>query len=87
MAGNSKPKTYDGIERTTTHLVAGSHARAEAEEEEMASVGIEEFLMQCENSGDSAYNALKSLLKKLDDPTTRADARVFLSDLQKKFDS
>ncbi|KAJ8647369.1 hypothetical protein MRB53_000392 [Persea americana] len=53
----------------------------------MASVGIEEFLMQCENSGDSAYNALKSLLKKLDDPTTRADARVFLSDLQKKFDS
>lgn len=48
---------------------------------------MEEFLKRCEKSGDSAYNALKSLLEKLDDPTTRADARVFLSDLQKRFDS
>ncbi|XP_039060031.1 methionine S-methyltransferase-like [Hibiscus syriacus] len=41
-----------------------------------------EFFKQCEQSGDAAYAAFKSLLEKLEDPMTRTEARVFLSDLQ-----
>ncbi|KAG8364022.1 hypothetical protein BUALT_Bualt19G0083000 [Buddleja alternifolia] len=48
---------------------------------------MEEFLKQCEQSGDAAYSALRSLLERLEDPSTRADARVFLSELQKRFES
>lgn len=48
---------------------------------------VEEFLKQCEVSGDAAYAALRSLLERLDDPTTRVAARIFLSDLQKRFPS
>lgn len=48
---------------------------------------VDEFLDQCRLSGDSAYTALRLLLEKLEDPTTRAPARVFLSDLQKRFAS
>ncbi|KAL6964507.1 mitochondrial metal transporter [Sarracenia purpurea var. burkii] len=48
---------------------------------------IDEFLNQCEQSGDSAYSAFRSLLERLDDPNTRAEARIFLSDLQKRFDT
>ncbi|XP_073307183.1 methionine S-methyltransferase-like [Primulina huaijiensis] len=48
---------------------------------------MEEFLKQCERSGDSAYSALRSLLERLEDPSTRINARIFLSDLQKRFAS
>ncbi|KAG9457111.1 hypothetical protein H6P81_001619 [Aristolochia fimbriata] len=51
------------------------------------STGMDEFLKQCEHSGDSAYNAFKAVLEKLEDPSTRASARVFLAQLQKRFDS
>ncbi|PSS00318.1 Methionine S-methyltransferase [Actinidia chinensis var. chinensis] len=46
---------------------------------------LDEFLKQCERSGDCAYNALRSLLERLEDPNTRVEARIFLSDLQKRF--
>ncbi|XP_010252300.1 PREDICTED: methionine S-methyltransferase [Nelumbo nucifera] len=49
--------------------------------------GVDEFLKHCEQSGDAAYGAFKALLEKLEDPTTRAEARVFLASLQKRFDS
>ncbi|KAK6915825.1 Aminotransferase, class I/classII [Dillenia turbinata] len=48
---------------------------------------IEEFLEQCKQSGDAAYSAFRSVLEKLEDPSTRTDARIFLSRLQKRFDS
>ncbi|KAL0364953.1 UNVERIFIED_CONTAM: Methionine S-methyltransferase [Sesamum angustifolium] len=48
---------------------------------------MEEFLKRCELSGDAAYAALRSLLERLEDPSTRTDARVFLSELQKRFSS
>ncbi|GFZ09533.1 methionine S-methyltransferase [Actinidia rufa] len=46
---------------------------------------LDEFLKQCERSGDCAYNALRLLLERLEDPNTRVEARIFLSDLQKRF--
>ncbi|XP_026445577.1 methionine S-methyltransferase-like [Papaver somniferum] len=48
---------------------------------------MEEFLQQCKLSGDSAYNAFKSLLENLENPSTRIEARVFLTKLQNHFDS
>lgn len=48
---------------------------------------IEEFLKQCEKSGDAAYAALRSLLESLDDPATRVPARVFLARLRAHFHS
>ncbi|KAK6143791.1 hypothetical protein DH2020_024139 [Rehmannia glutinosa] len=48
---------------------------------------MEEFLKQCEQSGDAAYSALRSLLERLEDPKTRIDARIFLSELHKRFES
>lgn len=48
---------------------------------------IEEFLKKCEESGDAAYSALRSVLEKLEDLSTRVDARVFLANLQKHLDS
>lgn len=56
-------------------------------EEKDFSGPIDEFLKQCEQSGDSAYSAFRSLLEKLEDPITRAEARIFLSHLQKRFAS
>ncbi|GAB2278246.1 mitochondrial metal transporter [Dionaea muscipula] len=53
----------------------------------MAESKIDEFLKQCEQSGDAAYGALRSVLEKLEDPATRAETRVFLSNLQKHFAS
>ncbi|KAK4254496.1 hypothetical protein QN277_009873 [Acacia crassicarpa] len=46
---------------------------------------VDEFLKQCEHSGDAAYGALRSVLERLEDPNSRARARIFLSDLQKRF--
>ncbi|KAL5993197.1 hypothetical protein ACLOJK_014120 [Asimina triloba] len=51
----------------------------------MATPEIEHFLKECEKSGDSAYNALKSVLEKLENPNTRTDARIFLAKLQRRF--
>ncbi|GFY94391.1 methionine S-methyltransferase [Actinidia rufa] len=48
---------------------------------------MDEFLNQCQQSGDSAYSAFRSLLERLEDPKTRVEARIFLSDLQKRFGS
>ncbi|KAF5202915.1 Methionine s-methyltransferase [Thalictrum thalictroides] len=46
---------------------------------------MEDFLNQCQQSGDSAYAALKSLLENLEHPNTRSQARVFFTNLQKRF--
>lgn len=48
---------------------------------------MEDFLKQCEQSGDAAYSALRSLLERLEDPSTRTDARIFLSEVHKRFES
>ncbi|CAA2991611.1 Methionine S-methyltransferase [Olea europaea subsp. europaea] len=37
--------------------------------------------------GDAAYSALRSLLERLENPNTRKDARIFLAELHKRFDS
>ncbi|XP_047942467.1 methionine S-methyltransferase-like isoform X4 [Salvia hispanica] len=50
-------------------------------------VVMEDFLKQCQHSGDAAYTAIRSLLERLEDPTTRTDARIFLSQLHKRFHS
>lgn len=43
---------------------------------------VEEFLKQ---SDDDVYGALRSMLARLEDPSTRSEALIFLSDLQKCF--
>ncbi|KAI3993214.1 hypothetical protein MKX01_009957 [Papaver californicum] len=48
---------------------------------------MDEFLKECEPSGDAAYGAFKNLLSKLDDPDSRVEARIFMANLQKKFES
>lgn len=47
---------------------------------------IDSFLKECRESGDKAYNALKGVLELLQNPSTRSEARVFLSNLQKFVD-
>ncbi|XP_029122443.1 methionine S-methyltransferase [Elaeis guineensis] len=47
----------------------------------------EEFLKECERSGDAAYAAFKALLERLESPATRSDARIFLATLSRRFDS
>ncbi|XP_054776511.1 methionine S-methyltransferase-like isoform X2 [Prosopis cineraria] len=46
---------------------------------------VDEFLKQCEHSGDAAYGALRSVLERLEDPNSRVRARIFLSEVQKRF--
>ncbi|XP_021298288.1 methionine S-methyltransferase [Herrania umbratica] len=53
----------------------------------MEMVQVNEFLKQCQQSGDAAYAAFKSLLERLEDPKTRCEARMFLSDLQSRVGS
>ncbi|KAL3729212.1 hypothetical protein ACJRO7_026330 [Eucalyptus globulus] len=48
---------------------------------------VEEFLAECERSGDAAYAAFLEVLQRLEDPATRAGARAFLSDLQRRLGS
>ncbi|KAM7478693.1 hypothetical protein LguiA_026906 [Lonicera macranthoides] len=48
---------------------------------------VDEFLEICKKSGDSAYTALRSLLERLEDESTRTEARIFFSHLQKRFES
>ncbi|KAK8581398.1 hypothetical protein V6N13_144424 [Hibiscus sabdariffa] len=50
-------------------------------------MAVEEFLKQCQQSGDAAYAAFRSLLERLEDPKSRVDARVFLSDLYSRVGS
>ncbi|KAI4296135.1 hypothetical protein L6164_036118 [Bauhinia variegata] len=52
-----------------------------------ACVSVEEFLKQCQLSGDAAYGALRSVLERLENPDTRSQARIFLSEIQKRFDT
>lgn len=58
----------------------------------MGSVGVEaddddsivkESLQRCEPSSDAAYGELRALLARLHDPTTRRDARLFLTSLHR----
>ncbi|KAG7015438.1 Methionine S-methyltransferase [Cucurbita argyrosperma subsp. argyrosperma] len=53
----------------------------------MASVldSVDDFLSRCQQSGDVAYAALRSVLDRLEDPATRVRARVFLADVQRRF--
>uniref|UniRef100_A0A1J3EVL2 methionine S-methyltransferase n=4 Tax=Noccaea caerulescens TaxID=107243 RepID=A0A1J3EVL2_NOCCA len=53
----------------------------------MAGVSVDDFLNRCKESGDAAYGALRSLLERLEDPITRSDARIFLSDVYKRVGS
>ncbi|OIV96253.1 hypothetical protein TanjilG_14930 [Lupinus angustifolius] len=46
---------------------------------------VDEFLQQCQHSGDAAYAAIRSVLERLDDPNTRSETRIFLSNIQKRF--
>lgn len=48
---------------------------------------MDEFLNRCQESGDAAYGALRSVLERLEDPNTRSKARIFLSDLYKRVGS
>ncbi|KAM4133979.1 hypothetical protein ACJW30_01G373300 [Castanea mollissima] len=48
---------------------------------------VDEFLKECSKSGDAAYGAFRSVLERLEDPNTRVQARIFLSDLHKRFPS
>ncbi|XVE91289.1 hypothetical protein DITRI_Ditri20bG0141500 [Diplodiscus trichospermus] len=50
-------------------------------------MAVEEFLKQCQQSGDAAYAAFRSLLERLEDPKTRTEARIFLSDLHSQVGS
>ncbi|KAL2926650.1 Methionine S-methyltransferase, partial [Bienertia sinuspersici] len=44
------------------------------------------FLKKCKESSDAAYSALRSVLEKLENPSSRVDARRFLTNLQKNLD-
>ncbi|XP_051132572.1 methionine S-methyltransferase-like [Andrographis paniculata] len=48
---------------------------------------VEEFLKRCQHSGDAAYAELRSLLELLEDPITRTETRIFLAELQRRFES
>ncbi|XP_044489231.1 methionine S-methyltransferase [Mangifera indica] len=51
----------------------------------MEAIGsVEEFLSKCETSGDAAYGLFRLVLERLEDPSTRTQARIFLADLQKR---
>lgn len=70
------------------YSLLSSHAHKHAAQRfSYESVAMEEFLKQCQQSGDAAYSALRSLLERLEDPSTRADARIFLSEVHKRFES
>lgn len=45
---------------------------------------VHAFLTVCKESGNQAYEQFKGLLKKLEDPNTRKDARRFLSAVEKQ---
>ncbi|CAH8305968.1 unnamed protein product [Eruca vesicaria subsp. sativa] len=53
----------------------------------MAGVSVDDFLKRCQESGDAAYGALRSVLERLEDPETRSEARIFLADLYKRVGS
>lgn len=45
---------------------------------------VEAFLENCKESGNAAYAQFKEVLGKLEEPTTRSDARRFLAAVEKK---
>lgn len=49
----------------------------------MSEAEVKEFLEQCKVSGDSAYNAIKGVLERLENVDTRADARKLLAAVEK----
>ncbi|XP_011013792.1 PREDICTED: methionine S-methyltransferase [Populus euphratica] len=49
-----------------------------------SALSVEEFLNECQKSGDAAYGAFRSVLERLEDPNSRTAARIFLSDLYKR---
>ncbi|KAL9390735.1 hypothetical protein Peur_014655 [Populus x canadensis] len=49
-----------------------------------SALSVEEFLKECQKSGDAAYGAFRSVLERLEDPNSRTAARIFLSDLYKR---
>ncbi|XP_010533230.1 PREDICTED: LOW QUALITY PROTEIN: methionine S-methyltransferase-like [Tarenaya hassleriana] len=53
----------------------------------MAGISVDEFLNRCQQSGDGAYGAIRSVLERLEDPKTRTEARIFLSDIYKRVGS
>ncbi|KAJ1704222.1 hypothetical protein LUZ63_004001 [Rhynchospora breviuscula] len=46
---------------------------------------MQKFLEECSISGDAAYGAIKGLLERLEKESTRSEARVFLSEIQRRF--
>ena len=44
---------------------------------------VKDFLEQCKVSGDNAYNVIKGVLERLDNESTRAEARRLLAAVQK----
>ncbi|CAN1140390.1 Methionine S-methyltransferase, partial [Linum perenne] len=79
---NQKPRKC-----TTTHSLSTSLAPLFLCDQTLFSSmapSIDDFLKQCEQSGDSAYSALRSLLDRLEDPATRTQSRIFLTDLYKR---
>ncbi|KAJ3683203.1 hypothetical protein LUZ60_013430 [Juncus effusus] len=46
---------------------------------------IEKFLEECSGSGDAAYGAIKAVLERLEDETSRSDTRVLLAEIQRRF--
>lgn len=57
-------------------------ARSESMGSSNGEIEVEAFLEECKLSGDSAYNALKRVLEKLESSQTRVETRVFLTRLQ-----
>ncbi|KAG6780052.1 hypothetical protein NC652_012244 [Populus alba x Populus x berolinensis] len=49
-----------------------------------SALSVEDFLKECQKSGDAAYGAFRSVLERLEDPNSRTAARIFLSDLYKR---
>lgn len=46
---------------------------------------IEKFLKECSVSGDAAYGAIKAVLERLENESSRSEARVFLAEIQRRF--
>lgn len=46
---------------------------------------IEKFLKECSVSGDAAYGATKAVLERLENESSRSEARVFLAEIQRRF--
>ncbi|GAV63317.1 Aminotran_1_2 domain-containing protein/Methyltransf_18 domain-containing protein [Cephalotus follicularis] len=80
-------KQSDCCSRSSSCSCVGERVSDIETKKRMEKLGsTEEFVKQCEQSGDAAYGAFRSLLERLEDPDTRKHARIFLSDLHKRVD-